>query len=277
MQKSASDVDTVDEHYVSALAHFTEILERAIVSSHEATGIDAGQRRFWASVLFTRLCTQAVSILWLCPRSKVNPDGTHWDFGSIASLTRNLFECAVHFFYLTIDAVSDDEWLARLKVMQLHDCTERLRMFKALDPNQSQLRRFERQANELRSILENNSYFASLPGKLRKDLLTGKRSSILSRDEILERMGQFDPKTRGYYRFLSAHTHSFPLAYYRMAEQDRGRGEENEVEKGYMASALEFCSDVLERSVDGFRKSFADIVPFAPRTFDWGRLRRPLS
>jgi hypothetical protein len=263
-----------DEHYLSALSGFTDAVEQAIVSSHAATGLDAGQRRYWGSVLFTRLCTTSVSILLLCPGSKVNPDGTHWDFGSVASLARNLFECALQFFYLAVEPVNDDEWYARLKVMQLHDCRERMRMFRAFNPNDPQLRGFEQQAGELKSLLTGNSCFRSLPQALRKNLLKGERPSILTQDEILERMGQAPPDVRGYYRFLSSHAHSLPLAYYRMAEHDRGRGEENRVEKGYIAGTLEFCTDLLKRSIDGFQKSFADIASFAPATFSWEVLRK---
>jgi hypothetical protein len=219
-----------------------------------------------------------VSILWLCPGSKVNLRGTHWDFGSIASLARNLFECALHCFYLAIEPVSDDEWFARLKVMQLHDCKERLRMFQAFDPNDRQLTEFEEQAKELQTSLEKSPYFAKLPAALQKNLLKGERSSILMQDEILQRMGHFPQGMRGYYRFLSSHAHSFPIAFYRMAEHNRGRGEENKVEKGYIASTLNFCADVLRRSTDGFQKLFSGIAQFAPGTFDWDLLRqRPVD
>ncbi len=59
-----------------------------------------------------------------------------------------------------------------------------------------------------------------------------------------------------------------------MAEHNRGRGEENDVEKGYIASTLEFCTDVLKQSTDGFHRLFADIASFAPGTFDWDLLKR---
>ncbi len=274
-ETEVNDIDSerVDQDYHSGLGQFTDALEQAIVSSHAVTAIDAGQRRFWASVLFTRLCTVSVSILWLCPRSKVNPDGTHWDFSSIPSLTRNLFECSLLFHYLAIEEIPEDEWLARLKVMQLHDCMERFRMFTAFGHDEQQLEGFELQAVELRGALESNQYFANLPVALRKKLLKGERPSILTQDAILERMGQFHPSTRGYYRLLSSHSHSFPLAFYRMAEQDRGRGEENVAEKGYIAYALEFCAGVLEASIGGLQKTFADIVAFAPGTFDWNSLK----
>lgn len=271
---SGTDSGKIDEYYRSTLDHFTDVLEQAIISSHAAAGLDAGQRRFWGSVLFTRLCTTSISILWLCPRSKVNLDGDHWDFGSIASLARNIFECALQFLYLAIEPVSDDEWFARLKVMQLHDCKERCRMFRAFDANDPQLAGFKEQADELKGLLQSNAYFSLLPEPLKKTLLRGERATIFTQDEILQRMGEFDPKTRGYYRFLSSHAHSFPLAYYRMAEHNRGRGEENDVEKGYIASTLEFCTDLIKVSTDALQKSFADIALFTPGRFNWDVLKQ---
>ena len=59
-----------------------------------------------------------------------------------------------------------------------------------------------------------------------------------------------------------------------MAEHNRGRGEESQAEKGYIAGTLEFCADVLKKSTEGFQGSFADIVSFATGAFDWNVLRR---
>jgi hypothetical protein len=128
----------------------------------------------------------------------------------------------------------------------------------------------------LKQLIQNNPCFVQLPEALRKTLLKAERSSILTQDEILQRMGQFDPRTRGYYRFLSSHAHSFPLAFYRMAEHDRGRGVETDGEKGYIASTLEFCTDLITKSTDAFQNSFADIASFPPATtYNWDVLMRP--
>jgi len=198
----------------------------------------------------------------------------HWDFGAVASLTRNLLECALAFFYLAIEVVSEDEWKARLKVMQLHDCMSRFRMFRDFDPNDEQLKKFEDQANELRSILEANAFFGNLPQPQRKKLLKGEQASILIQDEILQRMGEAASGIRGYYRFLSSHMHSFPLGFYRMAEQGRGRGVENEVEKGYISSALEYCAEILTRCTDDMRQAVADVVQFPNTSFNLDALKR---
>ena len=273
-ERNEKERKQLDRFYAAQLNTFTSATGTAIVSSHAAAGFDAGARRYWATVLFIKLCSTSVSILWLCPGSQLNNDGDHWDFASVATLTRNLFECALQFFYFCIDPISEEEWNARLKVMQLHDCTERSRMFQAYDPNDPQLTGFAKQADELRNILQKNNYFQGLPEKLQKILLKGERSSILTQDEILTRMGQSTSTIRGYYRFLSSQSHPFPLGFYRTGENNRGRGDENRVDKGYIAHALEFCTDTLRRCIDDFQKTFADIVSFPTRSFNWGILRK---
>jgi Family of unknown function (DUF5677) len=264
----------IEKYYSSSLDEFTVALEMAIATSHATTSLQAGARRFWASILFTRLCTSSISILSLCPASKLNQNGFHWDFGAVASLSRNIFECALNFFYLGMDTITDEEWMARLKVMQLHDCMSRFCMFRDFDPNDEQLKAFEEQANELRSILQTNTFFINLPEPQRNKLLKGKHASILTHDEILQRMGELQSSTRGYYRFLSSHTHSFPLSFYRMAEQDRGRGVKNEAEMAYIGGALEFCANTLKRCTDDMRKLFEDIAEFPNNSFNLDALKR---
>lgn len=265
---------TSTESYGSALNRFTEAAKQALSASRTAIGLDAGERRFWASVLFTRLCTVSMSILWLCPGSEINADGLHWDFSSVASLARSLFETEIIFFYLCIEPVTDDEWHARLRVMQLHDCTERSRMFRHFDPNDSQLPEFHIQADELRALLAKNPFFAAVEGSLRKALMKGVRPCILTQDEILQRMGALHSGMRGYYRFLSSHAHWYPLAFYRMAEQGRGHGVENDYEKRNLAVALEFCADLLTRGTHDFQQAFQDLVLFVPHRVDLRLLKR---
>lgn len=268
--------DDTDERYLLALNKFTLAVEQAIASSHQASGLDAGPRRYWGSVLFTRLCNACVSMLLLCPRSKINRRGAHWDFGGVACLARSVIECALYFFYLAIEPISEEEWMTRLKVMQLHDCKERQRMFRAFNSANPQLESFEKQAGELRATLKNNPYFASLPESLRRVSLKGERSSLLTHDEIYGRVEGLPEDFRGTYRFFSSHAHSFPLAFYRTGERNRGRGEENEIEKGYMGWALDFSAEVLFRATSDFQRSFAGLVNFVPRSFDWRVLQKPL-
>ena len=266
----------VDEFYSTQLKSFTETLSVALVSSQSAAGLDAGYRQHLASVLFTRLCSIGVSLLYLCPGSEVSPDSLHWDFSSAASLARNLLECDLFFFYLCIDPADEDVWLTRLNLMQLHDCLERHEMFRCWEHSAAQLKGFLDQADELKDKLSKRASFNALSGKLRKELLKGKRSQTMTQDEILLRMGVSASDVqhfRGYYRFLSSQAHTYPLGFYRTSEQNR-TGLENRADKGYIAAALEFCGQHLNRAVQDFQRSFGDLIVFDHQSFDWKRVRR---
>jgi hypothetical protein len=176
------------------------------------------------------------------------------------------------FFYIGIEDTTDDEWQTRLRVIYLNDCLTRLEMFREFG-NDDQVRAYQESAAELRKRIETNNFFMGLPEPLQDDVLSGKRWGILSQDEILERMKIVDRHTRGYLCLLRSHAHSQPAGFVRMYDQDTGRGVENEVEKGQMASAMEFCAGLLEDSTEHMRRAFSAIVIVTDKRFDWGRLR----
>src|SRR5712691_7911007 len=129
-----------EKRYKAAVSGFDKAVSDATRVSQAAAGRQAEPRSWWASVLFTRLCTTAVSLLSLAPRSRLAGRYIeHFDFSAVASLTRNLAECYLAFFYLCVDAVDQDEWLTRLNLLQLHDCTERFKMFRDFDSSDPQL------------------------------------------------------------------------------------------------------------------------------------------
>ena len=59
-------------------------------------------------------------------------------------------------FYLGTEAVGEDESKARLLVMQLRDCMERLLLFQNGSADRKQIDGFEKQASQLRSELKSN-------------------------------------------------------------------------------------------------------------------------
>ncbi len=264
----------IEAFYSKSLNKLTKEAESNITYSSLIAFLKVDARRYWASVLYTRIGTSAISILYLCPGSKLNEDGTHWDFSSIASIARNIFEVSLTFFYLAVEEISNEEWMARLKVMQNHDCLSRLKLFREFDPKDPKLKGFKIQSEELKSSLLKNKYFLSLPEKQRKSFLKGERSWLLTQDEILERMGEKDKNIRGFYRFLSSHVHSFPLAFYKMAENDLGRGVDSDVEVGYSATAIDFAGELLHRTTADMEKLFSDLVKNPHVSFDWDLLKR---
>jgi hypothetical protein len=229
-------------------------------ASGQAKNIDGGERRYWGSVLFTRVVIISTSILTLCPESELC-NTINWDFGSVASLVRNLHECSLMFFYLSIDSISADEWRARLNLMQLHDNSERYKMLTDLSPTSQDYKLYESHDSELKQRLSTNPYFLSLEKKLQKKLLKGESAKILTFKEISERMGDGQKFIWGLYRFYSCHTHTSPLSFSRMGAQRRN-GVENDVDKGYKAVALDFANQILLRALDDFTGSLAEFVNF---------------
>jgi hypothetical protein len=264
--------ERIQQLYSEALKAFTTVLGNCMNTSRQAMQIAAGERRYWGSVLFTRIITVGTSILSLCP-SSVMAETLNWDFASVASLVRNLYECQLMYFYLAIEGISDDEWRARLNVMQLHDHTERRKMLKDFGNIKFDDAQVEFIVVDLHTKLTTNPFFLSLQKHLQKELLKGTRATILTNKEISQRMGGSEQRTWAFYRFFSCHTHSTPLSFYRYAEQKRD-GTENDIEKGYMSEALNFATQVVRRADSDYQKVFSDLVEFKPLKFmNWAVMK----
>jgi hypothetical protein len=250
------------EYYWIVLPKYFAAVEQATSISHKVAGHPADSpRQYWASVLFTRLCSAAISILHLCPGSPANTGGTHWDFSSLAPLVRSLVQISLMLFYLGTEAVGKDESRARVLVMQLRDCKERMHLFQKLDASGEKTRGFEPAANHIRTELRANPYFARLQTSLRKRLLKGDTASILTEDQILERLGILDAKGRFCLWFISSHAEVSPLAYYRTGDNNRGRGEENDADVHYIATALDLACDFILRANSDMRGQIHEALP----------------
>ena len=242
------------EHYWIVLPKYIAAVEHAISLSHKIAGTPSDSpRQYWASVLFTRLCSAAISILHICPGSPANTGGTHWDFSALAPLVRSLVQISLMLFYLGTEAVGENESRARVLVMQLRDCKERLHLFQNFDANGERIRGFESATNHIRTELRANLYFARLQTPLRKRLLKGDTASILTESQILDRLGILDQKGRAFLWFISSHADVSPLAYYRTGDNNRGRGEENDADVHYMATALDLACDFIVRANSDMR------------------------
>jgi hypothetical protein len=242
------------------LESFDEAVTEAARVSRAASGrTGVSPKAWWASVLFTRMCTTSVSLLCLTPTSRFA--GTlldHYDSSATAALARNIIDSYLMFFYLCIDDGPAEEWQVRLKVMYLHDCMSRLKMFRDLNPEDPQVARFKEQADQLRVELMAIPFLAAYPEKKQMSLLKGDRSMIISRDDLLEKLDIDHARFRGIYALLSSHIHSAPLAFSRMADGDRGRGVESDYEKGRIGLALELADGYLRRATAEVLTIFPD-------------------
>ncbi|WP_425542891.1 DUF5677 domain-containing protein [Marinomonas arenicola] len=75
-----------------------------------------------------KLCNCANSIGHLCPNPDQIGNDAHGDYSSVSSLTRDLIECYLKFYYLCVDVCPKDEWDARWNLMNLHDHMSRIKI-----------------------------------------------------------------------------------------------------------------------------------------------------
>lgn len=121
------------ETYQERVKGLDNVVRECMHISQDYAGIESPSgKHFYASVLFTALCTRAVSLLTLVPHTPwASKLIEHWDYASVAGITRTILELRLAFHYLCAEACSQDEWDCRWNIFNLHDCTSRRRMFEA--------------------------------------------------------------------------------------------------------------------------------------------------
>lgn len=264
----APDIERV---YKSACTSLTQALIDAISVSQATRNLPSNRqaREYWASVLFARLCGFSGSMHKLMPLSSANPNGTVYDFPSVAALCRCVFEAQVTFIYLCNSSLTKDQYEMRLRLAQLHDCTRRPEILRKIGgtPDDNW---FSEQAAEIRGDLSRNPEFLALDPARQKELLKGRTPFHLSQDEIISSEGDSIAENRGIYEFLSSHTHSFPFSYWRTPDHgNRGTGRENSTEKAYLAIAAELCTFILVRSTEEMKKIFSTVTDFPRCVIEW--------
>jgi len=96
------------ELYWIVLPKYIAAVENATALSHKIAARPSESRRhYWASVLFARMCSAAISVLHLCPGSPANTAGRFWDFSALAPLVRNLVQTGLMLFYLGTEVINN--------------------------------------------------------------------------------------------------------------------------------------------------------------------------
>lgn len=251
----------LERDYRRAVANFATTLSVLQAVSRATAGRQAGVKRAWASVLFTRICTFSVSIQRLIPTLAADgaAEEEHWDLSSIAALTRSTLETCLLFYYLGVQEVPEDEWHDRINLIHLHDCSARIPLFQHLLPSAEEVARFEDVQIDLRARLEASPRMAQLPDRRRNHLLRGDKVTFEIQDDILAAMEVDRDIFRAWYGVLSAHTHSYPLAFHRMIAGDRGRGVEGRIDRNWITYILEYAQGFLARAATQMLSLFPDI------------------
>jgi hypothetical protein len=245
--------------YKKSYDELQSILNDCITTSQKYAGIPSpSSSHFYSSLIFTKLCTSSVTALSICPSPKKTEHKGHWDCASVATLTRGIIETYLLFFYLCIDNCTKAEWEARWRLMNLHDHMSRLKMFKVMKNSDEQVTPFEAHTNEVKADLKNTAFFKTLDEKLQRHYLKGNTAFLKSQDEIITASGGCVDEFRMKYRFLSNHTHSYPMGFYRMVENGHGTGIKSQLEIEYTAMCLNWITEYLTKAKSSFEELWVE-------------------
>jgi hypothetical protein len=88
------------EHYIERIKALDNVILECIYISKQYEGIPSPtSKHFYASILFTMLCTRGVSLLILAPHSTwAQKVIEHWDYASLAGMVRSILEIRLAFF-----------------------------------------------------------------------------------------------------------------------------------------------------------------------------------
>ncbi|NPD70186.1 hypothetical protein HN018_27070 (plasmid) [Lichenicola cladoniae] len=248
----------IRDAFSAATARFDQAIRKASRRSVGASGIQSPtNQHYWASVLFTRLVVTAMSVRRLLPKWKAE---AHCDFSAVASLTRNLAECYLFYFFLCIDDVPQVEKDARIILLNLHDDGTRTKLMAEIDDSEKDAETIAARAVVRADLAEKfytNAHLAALPERRQKELLRGEKTPFVQ-DDVIDRTSLDKANFRILYRLFSAHTHTGPISFYRMAEHGRGHGVANSHDARYICHAVNFATDILERASDDLIALFPD-------------------
>lgn len=249
--------ETVNSTYIESLNDLDKLLVKCSNLSNALAGIQVPHiKHKFASFLFTSLCTKTFSLICILPKSRFTQKTIdHWDYASVCSLTRVILECYFMFYYLCVEVVEEEEWYCRWYLLDLHDYISRIKLF-----DEPVLGDTKDTIEKLKHKLLANAYFTSLTEKRRHELLKGKDTYLLDKYEIAKRIGYEDDNFRFIYQFLSSATHTSPLTFYRMNEQERGRGVHSLVEETYIKLCIDWVIDILLKASDEMEQLFVNLI-----------------
>jgi len=169
------------------------------------------QQHAYAFKMLKKLCLTSYSVGVLIEVFEGKP--MHYlDHGSVGVLCRTIIDTAIMYWYLS-EEISAEEWEFRLAVMNLHDVTSRVRLFKGLMPDEAEKQRAR--CATFKKALEDNALFRKRKRQERDRLLGGQVLYVNGMRSLLRTMNYNEEYYDGVYSYLSSQVHSSPISYFR--------------------------------------------------------------
>ena len=141
--------------------------------------------------------------------------------------------------------------LARVHLLYLYDCTERVRLFTGLK-RIHEADRFSEAVKAYREYLKGNQYFQSLETGRQKELLNASRPSILTLREMSRKYTE-EESCWVINQLLSHYAHSYPLSFMRNDEARRD-GLANQLDLMYVPGVLNWLTTQLMDAIKSYRE-----------------------
>lgn len=241
--------------YDEELRMYGQLLEAAISVSQAAGGIETETRCIRATQIFTRMLIIAYTFFRLLPGNPITCDKKeHWDWPSVAALARNFLEAYLHFFYIGVEDVSKDEIDFRLRAMWFHLNSEKYRIYKS-GPRRIDLTEFERSLPIEKKQLREHPFFQQLNKEQQQRALSGNSATYMTKSQLMAHLPFPSKELLWMYRHYSNEVHSTAFAF-NSQSNERGRGDENRAERGYMIFASWLVRKYLSSAVMSMAKIF---------------------
>lgn len=250
--------DKPSDNYMRVVDMLDNVVRECMYVSRSYSDIASpSAKHYYSSVLFTALVTKGVTLAQIMPFTPwVDKKIEHWDYASVAGITRTMLELRIAFYYLCSEECDEEEWKCRWNIFNLHDCVSRIRMFTAIESHE-EVEKLSRVADEIRDRIRENLFFGNLPEKKKKTALHGQSAYLFPLEDIAEKAGIERTHFRWLYVLLSSHVHALPMSFFRIGEE-RGRGLPTPVEEGYTSICLSLVSTFLVNTRDELHSLFSD-------------------
>ncbi len=197
------------EHFSLRLDQLSVLGGFANHVSATQTGLTTTTAGSYASMVFAKCCAHARSIGAIAAQSSM------FDHHAIMSLARMIVEASTMISYL-LEPVSSEEWMLRETLLRLHDTAARIKLLRSYEHPVDDLREGREQ---LKKEIASNPEFDKLSDDRKKRLLSGEEMFVVGmRSVATKSMGWDEDQFSGVYAYLSAHTHSAPVSFTRMAD-----------------------------------------------------------
>jgi hypothetical protein len=204
------------------------------------TGLPAAPNAHLASMVFAKCCAHARSI------GAISLQSSMFDHHAIMALARMILEASTMVAYL-LDPVSSEEWELRHTVLRLHDTVARIKLLRGFEAPADDLRTGRAQ---LKAELEENPVFQNLAEDRRKRLMSGEEMFVTGMRSVATKiMGWNESKFTGIYAYFSAHAHSAPMSFVRMADHKIDYFFPSETQTDILALSTETAIACLRRTM----------------------------